>query len=301
MLDQYLAVDKGFYRDEGLDVEIVVGTEAGADTDPARLISSGEVHFGEAGPIQFGTALREGLPLRWLLYTRQDPPHRMIGRPGIKTAQDLKGKLIGIQAQRGSRGMYTFLIRRWLMENGVDPDRDVHFMERDPEALRDFNGATSRWAREAYASSADAIVIFEQTWDLYQRLGFHNLVEPYEAYPHSSVHGLATSVEMIEQYPDVVRRMVRAHFKVAHFIHEESEGTIEYIAQRWQLSEAMAARCYERMQRVFIADPTPARFAAEIEFVKGMKEVPPFPDVNPADWVDARPAAGLEPVPAGGH
>ncbi len=297
MLDQYLAVDKGFYRDQGLDVEIMVGTEGGGEVDPARLVSSGKVHFGEAGPIQFGTALREGLPLRWLLWTRQDPPHRMIGRPGIRRAQDLRGKLIAVQAQRGARGMYTYLLRRWLRESGVDPDRDVRFMERDPEDLRDFNVATSRWARQAYANSADAVVIFEEAWDLYQRLGFHNLVEPYEAYPHSSVHGLATSVEMIDQYPDLVSRMVRAHFNVAHFIREESEGTIEYIAQRWNLSETMAAQCYERMRRVFIADPTPARLAGEIEFVKGMEEVPAFPAIDPARWVEGRFAEGLVPVP----
>src|SRR5712692_5798286 len=125
MLDHYLAADKGFYADEGLEVETLVGTEMRA-ADPARLLATGEVHFAMAGAQIFTTAIREGIDIRYVLYTRQDPPHRLVGRPNIASAADLRGELIGVAP---GTSLFYHLIRRWLHENGVDPDREVRFLE----------------------------------------------------------------------------------------------------------------------------------------------------------------------------
>src|SRR5260370_29580534 len=52
----YLAEDKGFYRAEGLDVDIRPG---GADVDPESLVASGEADFAQAGGLESVLAARD--------------------------------------------------------------------------------------------------------------------------------------------------------------------------------------------------------------------------------------------------
>jgi ABC-type nitrate/sulfonate/bicarbonate transport system substrate-binding protein len=284
MLDHYIAADQGFYRKHGLEVETLVGTER-PSVNPARLLVDGEVDFAMAGAQIFTTAAQQGFPLKYVLYTRRDPPHRLVGRPSIKAAGDLRGKLIGVSP---GGGLYYQLIRQWLRENGLDPDRDVRFLDRNPSVLADFHVAESRWAREAYASSADAFVIFEIARDLYRALGFNELVETYERYPGSSTHGIATTQELIDEYPDLVERMVLAHIDVARFIQTDPPATISYMAERWNVAEAVAASCYERMRSVFIADVSAEHLERELAMMRSMEEMPPLPEIRPTDLIEPR-------------
>jgi len=284
MLDHYVAADKGFYEEQGLQVETVVGTER-SGANPAEMLASGEVDFAMAGAQIFTAAVKEKLPIKYVLYTRRDPPHRLIGRPNVKTAADLKGKLIGVSP---GGGLYYHLIRKWLREHGLHPDEDVRFVQRNPPGLEDFRVGGSHWARDAYLHSADAFVIFEVAREFYRALGYNELVETYEHYPDSSTHGIATTQEMIDEHPEVVRRMVRAHINVARFIHAQTDDTIEYIAERWNVAAPVAARCYETMRPVFIADTSEDHLRRELEVMRSMEDMPALPDFSPGDLIEPR-------------
>jgi NitT/TauT family transport system substrate-binding protein len=284
MLDQYLARDGGFYRREELDVENVIGTE-NPSKNPAEMLASGEIDFAVAGLTILLSAIRNKIPLKYLLFTRKDPPHRLVARPHIMTAADLRGKLIGVA--RGT-ALYYHLIRRWLKENGLDPDRDVRFLERNPGSLKDFHIESSPWARDAYWGAADAFLIDEVKRELYQALGFHELVETYERYPNSSTHGLVTTPEKIEADPDLVMRFVRAHTAVARWIHEQASEVVRYIAERWKISEPVAARCYQRMKTVFIADADVHHVTREIEVMRGVEGIGSIPDFEPRDFIEPK-------------
>jgi ABC-type nitrate/sulfonate/bicarbonate transport system substrate-binding protein len=286
MLDQCLTVDQGFYRDEGLDVEIVVGTDHPGSSG-GQMLANGDVDFAVAGSGIILPAVQRGTDeIKYVLFTRRDPPHRLVGRPHIRSAEDLRGRLIGVVPS--GTVLYYLLIRKWLRSHGLDPDRDVRFLERDPESLRDFHLRSSDWAREAYLDAADAFVIYEVQRELYQKLGFNELMETYEEYRDSSTHGLATTRELIEEYPDLVRRMVKAHINAASYIGERDAEVIGYISTKWDVSEPVASRCYQSMKSVFIADINPERLRKEIQVMKNLEEVSSLPDFRPENFIEPK-------------
>ncbi len=284
MLDQYLAQDKGFYAEQQLDVETFIGTE-NPGRNPAEMLARGEIDFGIAGFMILLPAIRHQLAIKFVLYTRQDPPHRLVGRPHVRNVEDLRGKRIGVAA---GTALYYFLVRRWLRENKLDPDKDVEFLHRDPEFLKEFHVAGSPWAREAYFYSTDAFLVDELKRELYRKLGFHELVETYESYPGSSTHGIVATQEVIDQDPDLVRRMVTAHIRVARYIQDQAEEVIHYIAEKWKVSDRVAARCYQRMKAVFIADVDRTHLVRELEVMQELEEFPQLPDIQPEDFIEAK-------------
>ena len=56
----YAAVDKGFYKDEGLDVEVVMG---GPNLNPIQTVMGGATTLGQADAQAVAAARAEGLPI----------------------------------------------------------------------------------------------------------------------------------------------------------------------------------------------------------------------------------------------
>ncbi|TYP77713.1 ABC transporter substrate-binding protein [Paenibacillus methanolicus] len=89
----YVARDKGFFREHGLDVEIIQPTEAGAD----KMIASGAAEFGVSYQEGITQARIQGVPLVSLAAVIQ---HNTSGfaspaDKGIKTPKDFEGKTYG--------------------------------------------------------------------------------------------------------------------------------------------------------------------------------------------------------------
>jgi NitT/TauT family transport system substrate-binding protein len=90
----YAAVDKGFYKDEGLDVEVVMG---GPNLDPIQTVMGGATTLGQADAQAVAAARAEGLPISVLGARYQKAPNALICRSeaGVNTPADVVGKRVG--------------------------------------------------------------------------------------------------------------------------------------------------------------------------------------------------------------
>src|SRR5512144_3051471 len=92
-----VAMRKGFYKDEGIDVDKV-------QMQPAlgvKALISGDVDY----LLAWGSALRavvSGVPIKAVLGFAGRPLHVLIACPAIKTSKDLKGKTIGVDSVAGT-------------------------------------------------------------------------------------------------------------------------------------------------------------------------------------------------------
>ncbi len=111
----FIAIDKGYFRDQGLDVEIV---DAGGGVAIPALIS-GTVDFTMSAAVSVGASMR-GAGLR-VIYTMADrPPYQLWTiQPDIATLKDLKGKQVGI-ISRGDT--FEIAMRITLRDAGLAPD-----------------------------------------------------------------------------------------------------------------------------------------------------------------------------------
>ena len=96
----YVAQARGYYRDEGLDVEF----KQGFDVDVLKLLGTGALNFGVAGGDEVMIARSQGVPLLYVGTWFQKYPVTVMALEGanIRTVADLKGRTIGVPGRYGA-------------------------------------------------------------------------------------------------------------------------------------------------------------------------------------------------------
>jgi NitT/TauT family transport system substrate-binding protein len=113
-----------YWREEGYDVDVVI---AQSSLQAIQLLVAGQADIAQinSGPLVQAAAMNN-IPIRdimtntvidWSLVVLDDSPYRSI--------KDLKGKSLGV-ASLGTGGVA--LLRSFLAENGIDPDKDADIL-----------------------------------------------------------------------------------------------------------------------------------------------------------------------------
>jgi ABC-type nitrate/sulfonate/bicarbonate transport system substrate-binding protein len=208
----FIAIAKGYYKDEGLDVDFI---NAGGGVATPALIS-GSVQFSTSSGAAISAIIR-GAALKVVMTLSETVPWKLWATsPEIKTLQDLKGKQVGI-ATRGD--LLEVSVRAALMKAGMNPD-EVGFT-----ALG--FGANLRMA-VLKTAMLPAVVVDDipsevaaatgQTGQSHVLLDIGKDIEtPYL--------GLATTDQLISGNPDLVRRFLRATYEGLLYMKAFPEDT----------------------------------------------------------------------------
>src|SRR5262249_13855904 len=91
----FVALDKGYYRAEGLDVDLAEGS--GAQT-VLKLLASGNEKVGYGPAVSAAQAVSQGLPVKVVALYQTKAPMGVISFPDVplKTPKDLEGKRLAI-------------------------------------------------------------------------------------------------------------------------------------------------------------------------------------------------------------
>jgi len=108
---------KGFWREEGLDVETILIRGAVG----MQALLGGSVDYTSASGSTIAAAVR-GLPVKLVFISSSKPQFELMSQPQIKSVQDLKGKIVGISSRGGSNDLMMQMI---LQKNGLAPNKDV--------------------------------------------------------------------------------------------------------------------------------------------------------------------------------
>jgi len=126
----FTALDKGWYRDEGLDVKILRGNGSG---DTIKRIAVGQA---EAGSADFsalvGAKANDDIKVRAIAAYFRRPPHSIFVREGsgINTAKDLAGKTLSITPGNSHQILFPLLAKL----AGFDPS-SVKWVTMDGAAM----------------------------------------------------------------------------------------------------------------------------------------------------------------------
>ena len=231
-----VAQRKGFFKDEGLDADIVV---MGAAPSIAAL-SNGDIDF----TLLTGTVIRaaiRGLPVRLVAGLMTSSPHVLLARGDIKSIKDLSGKKIGLA---GFGDATQVLARIILARNGVDPDKEVQFVPLGPDSGR-FAGLQQKLA--------DAVVT-SPPWDFEgKKSGFNVLARAYE-YLNYPLSGVGLNAKSIQQNRDQVKRTTKALIKASRFIRDNREEAAKILMEWGKAKPEHAYASYDATVKVISAD-----------------------------------------------
>ena len=204
-----VAQKKGFFKDEGLEGEIVVMRAA---TSIAAL-SSGDIEY----TMLTGSVIRAaimGLPVRLVAGLMTSSPHLLLARPDIKSIKELRGKKVGL----GAFGDATHVLARMIIaRHGLDPDKEVQFLAFGPDS--------SRFA--ALQQGLTDVVVTSPPFDFKgQKMGYNILARAYD-YLNFPLSGLGASVKTIQQNPGQVKRVIKSLIKATRFIRENREEAVK--------------------------------------------------------------------------
>jgi ABC-type nitrate/sulfonate/bicarbonate transport system substrate-binding protein len=111
----WVARDRGFYRDEGLEAEIVFMRS----NLTLQAMTGGSIDFGAATGAAVN-AIVSGVDLRVVLAMSDRPMFDLIAHPSITSIQQLRGKKIGFG---GIGSLSETIVRQILSVNQIPPDK----------------------------------------------------------------------------------------------------------------------------------------------------------------------------------
>ena len=112
----FMALDKGYFKDEGIDANFVSG---GPGIDPVADVAAGKILMGDADSSGLVLAREKGIPVRAFAAIFQRSPFALMSLKDnpVMTLQDMVGKKIGLPD--GYRPQLTALLKG----AGIDPSK----------------------------------------------------------------------------------------------------------------------------------------------------------------------------------
>jgi len=231
-----LASKRGFFRDEGLDVEII---RMNANVSITAL-STGDIYYTMIFASVVRGALR-GMPMKVVSSYMDSSTHLLMARPEYKSLKDLKGKTLAVSTFGATSDVAA---RMMFKQGGVDPERELKIIPLGAERSR------YTALREGIV---DVAVLSPPADSEATRLGFNVLSRFFEHFKLPFT-GLGVNTKKLKEKPDEVKRMIKAALRANRFVRQNREGTIQTLMDWVHVDRESAAATYDSTWRIFSED-----------------------------------------------
>mgnify|MGYP001256532504 FL=1 len=219
---QYVAIEEGYFKDEGLDLTLVTGF--GADKTMTAVIS-GEADIGFMGAEASVYAYQEGATDAVVNFAQltQRAGNFLVAReemPDFKW-EDLKGRKV-LGGRKG--GMPEMVFEYILKQNGLDPQKDLSI-----DQSIDFGATAAAFTGD---NSADFTVEFEPSATALEKQGAGYVVAslgvdsgyvPYTSY--------SAKTSYMEKNPDIMQKFTNALQKGMDYVQKHTPEEIARVIE----------------------------------------------------------------------
>jgi ABC-type nitrate/sulfonate/bicarbonate transport system substrate-binding protein len=224
------ARERGFYREEGLEVELVPLYQA----EQTSQLISGETPVERRGPDEDIVLIERGEPLRIVAGLARKPPITLFAQPGIPSVQHLRGATIaGVSGKYGS----TLALRMLLQDEGL-ADEDV--------TVTSTGGTLPRYAA-LRSGAAVATLLSPPTSAQAAAAGYTRLVNLAERYPSFLYSALQANTDWTATHRSALVALIRADIRGQQWLYDPAnrEEAIALLADADRMDRVDANACYE--------------------------------------------------------
>lgn len=223
----YLAQEAGIYSKNGLEVSVI---RTRAEIAVMSLLNGDTTIIDVAGPIIIRSNLKgaDGVFIAagavafnyWLMAAKE-----------IRTAQDLKGKLLGVASLSGSAIVAT---RYALGKIGLNPDKEIKFIQI---------GGTPDRLIALRTGRIQATLLTPPTSLAAQKEGFNLLVDVVGL--RFQDNAPATTRKFIKEHPNIVRKYVKSHVDAVHLMKTNREMWIKVLSKHIKVDRDILEKSYD--------------------------------------------------------
>jgi NitT/TauT family transport system substrate-binding protein len=258
-IDLYIAKEKGFFREEGLDVDLV---QIRGNVAMAAALS-GQVQASNGVGTVIRAMERTDLPLKTLTVSLKRNLFWLVARANIKSIAALKNKRLGTTTLGGSQHTAA---ARLLRKGGLDPEKDVTVI---------VGGDVPAQLQSLVAGAIDAAALSPPTVIL-ARDKYHMTVLGSALEDVNLQNGTAVTDKLLAERRDLLRHILRARAKAGRYFFENEQGTSEILAKFQHVEYPVALESYRISKAAFTTQGIPSDKEVE-EFLKADAELLKLP------------------------
>ena len=249
----FIAQERGIYKHYGLDAELLF---IPSTTTSLTSLLAGDVHAANVSGGAIASAVLAGAQVVMVSCYLNSLPYELVVNESIKSAEELKGKSIGISRLGSASDVAARALLRGL---NLDPDKQVPIMQVGGSSER---AAAFRVGRIAGFPSPPGVIhltkgmpfrILISTADFKQRFEF-----PYIC--------AATTRGYLQKNRDTVKKVIMAHIEAVHFVKTRKDESKKIMAKYARTTnEEYLEAAYSASARLYDMVPLVTRPGVEVQ------------------------------------
>ena len=215
-----VAVDKGYFKELGIDVEV---KSIASSADRARAVTSGAAAFSNLGRIAVISEMANDNKTFYFFANVDDSPGNegCWARPGIASFRDLKGKKVAANTS-------AQITMNGLLENEGMAEKDVQFVNLPGGEMA---GAIARGDVEAACVWEPLFTNVKNAAAGGKLLGLDSDTPNFKKFgTMASPDIMIISRKLVDENPDLARKIATAIFKGVKYTNENPEDTAKTVA-----------------------------------------------------------------------
>jgi ABC-type nitrate/sulfonate/bicarbonate transport system substrate-binding protein len=258
----YLAQDRGYYKKNGLDADLLF---IPSTTTSVSSLVAGDVQVANASGGGVASAVVAGADLVLLSCYLNSLPYELVVNESVKTAEDLKGKSVGISRVGSASDVAARALIRGL---GLEPDKQVPIMQVGGPSER---AAAFRTGRIAGFPSPPGIIhltkgmpfrILISTADFQKRFEF-----PYIC--------ATTTKSYLARNRETVKRVIMSHIEAAHYFKTHKEESKRIVAKYSRINnEDYLEAAYSTTAKLYDTVPLVTRPGVDVQIKEATARKP---------------------------
>lgn len=226
-----VAIEKGFYRDAGIDVTGVLTSKGGGTT--MRNVMAAGMPYGEVSLAAVVAAINQGIDLKIvhtgvqtvgeiLWVTMPDSP--------VRTAADLNGQKVAFTSPKSVTDMLLTMVT------------DKHGVSVDAVAAGGIGAGLTMVEQGAVVAAP----VMDPVWARFQDR-FRPVFMVQDELPQMTQTVGVTTAEFARSNPDTLRALIAARKRGVAFVYENPEETADIVAKHYEMDRDLALRAINNL------------------------------------------------------
>jgi NitT/TauT family transport system substrate-binding protein len=258
----YLAQDLGLYKKYGLDAELLF---IPSTTTSVSSLVAGDVQVANASGGGVASAAVAGADLVMVACYVNSLPYELVVNDKIKSAEDLRGKSIGISRLGSASDVAARALVRGL---GLEPDKQVPIIQVGGPAER---AAAFRTGRIAGFPSPPGVIYLTQGMPFRILISTVDFQKRFE-FPYICA---TTTKRYLAQQRDLVKKVLMAHIEAMHYYKIHKEESKKVVAKYSRISnENYLEASYTAIAKLYDIVPLITRPGTEVQIKEATSRKP---------------------------